>query len=214
MLTNPAIMRTFFILPFFYLGFAMPAFSQGSITGPTCVLSGTEYRYLIGGDKTKDQNVNICVQGGHFVGTDSTCYQGIAISMISITWDDNAVSGRITFNSGQSNCQLDVSKTKNLNGGSIDSLSAFQVISSNLIPTVINCTQAQGGSCIPIYVYQWQWSMNNLSWQDIDKANTQNLNFSSPVNATTYYRRKVSDTVSNSDNYSNIATIIVASTHP
>jgi hypothetical protein len=66
-----------------------------------------------------------------------------------------------------------------------------------------------GGNCAPSYGYQWQQSFDDLSWTDIKDAILPNLEFVAPLDQTTYYRRKVTETISSSVEYSDIAIVLV-----
>ncbi|MGC4036058.1 MAG: DUF6443 domain-containing protein [Chitinophagaceae bacterium] len=68
---------------------------------------------------------------------------------------------------------------------------------------------ASGGSCSPSYSYQWQSSPNNVTYTNISGATATTYNFSSALTATTYYRRMVTETVSSTVAYSNVATVTV-----
>jgi hypothetical protein len=70
-------------------------------------------------------------------------------------------------------------------------ISADQTICYNGVPVPLNASQASGGSG-PGYSYQWQGSIDGVSWTDIDGA--QALNFSPPVlTASTLYRIAATD---------------------
>jgi hypothetical protein len=61
----------------------------------------------------------------------------------------------------------------------------------------------------PSYSYQWQQSTDNVNFSDISGQTSLSLTFSAPLTITTYYRRKVTETVSGSVAYSNSATVTV-----
>ncbi len=85
-----------------------------------------------------------------------------------------------------------------------------QNLNYNTTPATIGCAAATGGTCsTPNYTYQWQSSLNDVSFSNISGATTQNLSFSSGLTATTYYRRFVTETVSGNTGYSNIATVTI-----
>ena len=70
-------------------------------------------------------------------------------------------------------------------------ISADQTICYNGVPVTLNATQASGGSG-PGYSYQWQGSIDGVSWTDIDGG--QALRFSPPVlTASTLYRIAATD---------------------
>lgn len=184
------------------------AFAQVSITGPTCVIPGLGYQYNIGGINTDSVNINVCVTGGTITGSDSTCQNG-KFSFIRITWTDS-VSGSISLSSVQGNASFNVNMTEPLLPGDIDSSNTVQAVASDSIPSVIHCTEASGGSCAHSYSYQWQQSTTGDNWQDITGNTSADLQLSSPVSQTTYYRRKVKD-IGNSIAFSIVAIILVKS---
>ena len=50
-----------------------------------------------------------------------------------------------------------------------------QTLKDDSVATVFNWSPATGGSCSPVYIYQWQRSDNALSWTDIIGANGPDL---------------------------------------
>lgn len=66
---------------------------------------------------------------------------------------------------------------------------ATQTINSNTIPPVISATAASYGTCSS-YNYQWQQSIDGVTFSTIIGATTQNLSTSTPLTTTTFFRRK------------------------
>ncbi|HKO81916.1 MAG TPA: hypothetical protein VJU78_16030, partial [Chitinophagaceae bacterium] len=75
-----------------------------------------------------------------------------------------------------------------LDGGCINSGNQ-QVLFGNL-PSTITATSASNGSCNGNYIYQWQSSTDNIYFNNITGATSQNLSFSTPLSQTTWFQRK------------------------
>jgi len=135
------------------------------------------------------------------------CTSGNGIGMIYVQWT-NAGNGSITLTSSAGDAApFSLTVAPALDPGTI-STNLTQTIPYNSIPGTINCTAANYGSCSPTFVYQWQQSTDNVNWADL-AANTQNRSFSTQLQSTTYYRRKVTETNTSTVAYSNTATVFV-----
>ena len=93
-----------------------------------------------------------------------------------------------------------------------------QTIFYENLPREISASQAQGGA--GKYVYQWQWSADNVTFHDIPNTNSQYLYFTSDMSwahhqlpgTTIYIQRK---TISGEEEqYSNISTVHYIATQP
>ncbi|MCW3788376.1 T9SS type A sorting domain-containing protein [Plebeiibacterium sediminum] len=69
-------------------------------------------------------------------------------------------------------------------------ISNDQIVCYNTVPSQITGIPASGGN--GNYIYQWQSSLNGISWSDISGTNISNYT-PSTLNLTTYFRRKVTD---------------------
>ena len=183
--------------------------AQFTISGPTCVTTGVAYTYAISGSWTTSTFMSWSISGGVITGTSNTSTSGTPKPSISITWN-NTSSGTVTLNtsnpSGSTNKNVTIAATLSpgaLTGG------GSQNITYNTLPATITCAVATGGNCSPAYTYQWQSSLNNVSYSNIVNATGQNLSFSTGLTQTTYYRRMVTETNSGSIAYSNAATVFV-----
>lgn len=185
------------------------AFGQILITGPDCVIPGTEYQYLVSGDWEPDAVIQTCIAGGVISGTTNTCASDTSISSVTVIWDSAAGNGVITVTVGDQSANLNITITSMLDAGKIDSTSKLQYVQTDSFPVRILCAGATGGSCNPNYIYQWQQSFDYTEWTDIDNAAEQSLTFSSALTKTTYFRRMVTETVSNTTGYSDNAVVIV-----
>ena len=195
------------ILLSFILHLSENADAQLSITGATCVLPGTEYQYLINGDWSVDSSMQICVQGGRIIGTVDSCLEG-AVAEVHIIWD-SSLTHNLYLSYSASHSNLGINITTPLTGGTIDSVTALQTVLKNKLPVPINCSEATGGSCLPNYSLSWQQSNDGIHWTDIPGMASSDLIIENPVQQTTYYRRRVTDLVSRSIEYSNTAIIAV-----
>jgi gliding motility-associated-like protein len=59
------------------------------------------------------------------------------------------------------------------------------------MPNPITGAVSTGGS--KTYTYQWQYSTNNSSWNNISNSNSKDLNYSVVLNVSTYFRRQTTD---------------------
>jgi hypothetical protein len=125
-----------------------------------------------------------------------------------VVWD-NVSSGSLGLTSTQGDTTLTVQGTTPLSGGSIVGSLKTQSVQYNAMPGGINCSPASGGACSPNYTYQWQESVDNVNWTDIKGATGQNLGFTASKKQTVYCRRKVTEIVSGSIAYSDVAMVDV-----
>lgn len=181
-----------------------------TISGQTCVAPGTTYGYSvspvgIGGTYTWT------IQGGTITSTAS----GSNIYSVNVIWNTGNITREIflqvvetstglTYNASPLNVYLAAALT----GGSVTNSS--QNINYNSTPSTINCTSPTGGDCSPNYTYKWQYSSNATSFSTyVPNATGSSLSFSSPLTQTTYYRREVTETNSNTVQYSTVASVLV-----
>ncbi len=184
--------------------FSHTSFAQMSISGPTCVTAGTQYTFTISGNWTNSTNMVWSITGG---GTFSGSSSGTPCVQVHVTWTSGGTL-KVTTTNPTSSPSITVSLTPTLNGGTLSNTS--QSINSGAIPATINsATLASGGSCSPTYNYQWQSSPNNVTYTNISGATSTSLSFTSGLSTTTYYRRMVTETSSNTTAYSNVATVTV-----
>lgn len=208
-------LRPIVILASFTLVSELSCFGQVNITGPTCVTPSTEYQYNINANWIDSSDLQVCVHGG-VLNNSASCYAGRPISFIRIIWAGGNDTNKIVIHSTTGDTSLSVSIASLITGGSIDSLSRMRLIDTAIIPATITCSAPLGGNCSPVYTFQWEQSLNNMNWSEINGANSQHLQFSSAVAQTTYYRRKTTEKFSGTEGYSNIAILVVnpLSTNP
>jgi len=199
-------MRTILFL-FLMLGFKKE-YAQVTVTGPTCVTPGILYKYIVTGVAPGSSNMQICITGGLIANTDSSCHQGVPVSSVKIIWN-TTITGNIAVSGSGGNYSLDVNKAKDFQAGKIDSLRRMQVIKTGGLPVVIFCSAASGGNCAPRYVYQWEESTDCLHWSNKSGATLKDFQFTSRPSQTVYYRRRVLESVSRTEKYSDIAVVSI-----
>lgn len=196
-----------------FLSAGASAFTQVKISGMQCVVPGVVYEYTFSGQWDSSATMQVCINNGFMQDSrrNVVCSpSGKVLSAILVLWNDSAAdTGSITITSSLGSTVMNVNFTQPLLPGSINSASKTQVIAYASVPAVIKCSRDTGGACSPVYSYQWQQSSNLVSWQDIPGAGTNTLKINSPLNRNTYYRRKVTETVSGSIAYSDVATVFV-----
>jgi len=206
-LQRPMVLGIFALL----LSFQSP--SQVTLTGPTCVTPGTVYQYIISALWDSASTLRVCVSGGKIAGTNDTCTGNAApIPFVQIIWD-SAGSGSINLSSSAGSAQVAVNIVLPLTGGAIVDSCRKITIGYDSIPPLISCSPSSGGNCNPVYVYQWQLSLDNINWSDIDSATGVQLAITSGLQKTSYCRRRVTESSSGSVAYSDAACIIVAQTN-
>jgi len=191
-------------------------FSQVSISGPTCVVAGTTSLYSFSGSYTNSTTMTWCVSNGtiqqaygnNVTGTGS-CRYGTPINMIAVLWSSGG-NGSVTLQSSNGDAApLSITVSNTLIPGAITA-NAVQTIAYNTNPATINCSAATYGACTPAYTYQWQKSTDNFNFTDITGQTGLNLSFSAPLIATTYYRRRVTETSTSTIAYASTATVTVS----
>jgi RHS repeat-associated protein len=196
------------------ISFSTPLLAQVSISDPGCVVAGKTYIYNFVGSYNASTTMTWCISsngtivqvfGSNVTGT-GLCRSG-NIGSIYVTWNTSG-PGSVSLTSSNGNAP-----TKNftvaaaLAAGAISNTS--QSIAYNTTPSTLNCSAATNGACSPVYAYQWQQSTDNVSFSDISGATSQNLTFTTPLTATRYYRRRVTETTQSTTLYSNVATVTV-----
>jgi len=191
------------------MGFAGHA--QVGISGPTCVTPGTVYQYLITGNWDSTAFMSICINGGIIQATGDSCTpQGAPVGQVLVSWRAMG-NGTIIVTSSLGNAGMNVTVVAPLAAGSIDSLSRTQLLAPGDTPAGITCSAASNGACSPSYSYQWQRSFDRVSWDNLDGATGLSLTIDSALTQSTYYRRQVTETSSNTIAYSDVAAVFVGS---
>src|ERR1017187_6526815 len=184
-------------------------FSQVTISGPTCATPGIMYQYTISGNWDSTSTMNVCINGGAIyddADTNECTPNGPPIARVLVDWDTSGVWS-LTVTSSSGNTTLNVSVIIPLTPGKIDSASKTQMIAHDSIPATITCSADAGGSCSPSYSYQWQQSHNMAEWTDIPGATDTSLSFSDTLKQSTFFRRKVTETISGTIDASDAAAV-------
>lgn len=177
------------------------AFSQ-SINGTTCVVPNVEYIYTFSGTYSPSTTFTWDVNGGTFVGASS----GTPLPSVHVKWTSTGTNIHVVTSNPSASANLGVTVAPALQAGAI--ANPAQTINYNTVPATINCPAATGGGCgTPSYAYQWQQSINNVTFTNISGATSQNLSFSAALTQAMYYKRMV--TVNGSTGYSTVATVNV-----
>jgi hypothetical protein len=187
-------------------------FSQVTITGPTCVIPGVIYQYKIQGKWAATSNMQLCISNGTIADSNSTnsCtpQSGAPLATVLVIWNRGS-NGSLQLKSTVGGVSLSVNITSVLFPGNIDTTILRQTIGTHSIPSLIKCSAATGGSCSPVYEYQWQQSIDMVNWTDIKGSTAQNLNFTSLISQSSFFRRKTTESTSSSIAYSNSAMVDV-----
>jgi len=194
----------------------LSAVAEGQITisGPKCVVPGTVYQYIIGGRWDSSSTMQLQLAGGHLADTSKgklSALAGRLTRQLLIVWTDSTSAKRsLSLTSAAGNTSLDITFTSTLQGGTVDSACTSQWVGLDSIPAkVITCAPASGGTCSPVYHYQWQQSIDRMHWTDIGAAIESNLSITTKAWRSTYYRRKVIETSSGSIGYSDEAAVFL-----
>lgn len=197
------------LLAFLISVIAIISKGQTTITGSSCVIPELATQYNISGKWTANSTVQICVKNGKLQSTGTPCYNGKPVSYIRVIWDNSGTNGSISLTSADGNASHSVKITRPLRAGIIDAASEKQEIEADKIPSTISCSPALWGGCNPVYQYQWQQSIDRVTWVDINNAISQNLKFTAAINESKFYRRKVTETNSRTIKYSQAASVLI-----
>jgi len=188
--------------------------AQVTISGPTCVVPGTVYQYIITGAWDSASTMQVCLQGGVINGSGGTCTGTVTPrSSILVSWSA-AGPGSLRLTSSKGNNTLAVTVTSPLNGGTPAVAVRSQLIAYGATPLAVDCSASTGGSCTPDYQYQWQQSLNELNWTDIQGAAGARLNFAQPLLQPAFFRRKVTERNSGTIAYSDAVFVDVKAPAP
>lgn len=188
--------------------------AQVTITGPTCINPRTTYQYVITGPWDSVSTMQICLTGGVVAGSAITCTPFAAPqASVMVSWN-GGINGTLQVHSSKGNATIAIVLTDTLTGGTIADTTKAQRIGYLSIPSIVLCPVSTGGSCTPNYSYQWQQSLDLVEWSDIPGASLQNLVMTQKLIQTTFVRRKVTETSSNTIAYSNAALVDVGAPAP
>lgn len=183
-------------------------FAQVTLKGPTCVVPGTTYQYIINAQWDSTSTMQACINSGVFSDGTTCTSSGKILNELLVVWNNN-VSGNVSITSSKGNTTLNVDITSELNGGSILQTEKFQNISNTNSNYFFHCSSATGGSCSPVYNYQWQYSIDRIQWKNINGATSSDLTFSDSIQTNTFFRRVVDEKKSTTKGYSDIGQLII-----
>lgn len=180
--------------------------------------AGSGISYVIKGSWKASSTMQVCLTGGVFSTKDTTissCTQknGAPLSSVLVIWNSPG-TGTLNLSSALGNNSINVTIAALLQPGTIDSSSKKQLIGYDSLPATIFCSAESGGSCSPSYKDQWQQSADAVSWKDIAGATSKNLSITTPLKQAFFFRRKVTETVSGTIAYSDVAFVDVGPPPP
>lgn len=177
---------------------------QKALTGPVCVSPGVEYQYSL--NILGSANWKVCVSGGSIVGSNASCVEGSTSTRLNVVWAKNGLNG-LTITGAVSE-KLAISVIDEFDAGLIeDSIISGHELSKKL--PIIYCTNAKGGACSSSFIYNWEMSADQVLWINVVGEYGQNLAYKELVKETVYFRRKVTNTRSNTVGYSNVVHVFV-----
>jgi hypothetical protein len=197
--------------------FIKPAKCQVKITGPACVIANNIYSYQFIGDSSHSAKItSVCIEGGKIYEQNDQCVHADTsngdteyMQFVYVVWNDSASAGTIHAEDSSGIITSGVSIISTLNGGIPDSTTSIQIIPPNTQPANIICSAAAGGNCNPAYNYWWEQSSDDQHWTLVPGAVSSNLQFSSSLNQTTYFRRGVRETTTNETTFSLPAIVFI-----
>ena len=161
---------------FFAIGlltFQQSAWSQISITGPTCVTTGVQYTYRIGGNWTPDTHTTWNALGGVISGPTS----GTPQTSLTVTW--NSTSAEIELVTTNPSATVYLFPTVTSAGGPSVSISASSTSICAGSAVTFTASAANGGSSPG---YQWQVNGANVSGATGSTYTTSSLTNGQTVN--------------------------------
>lgn len=153
-----------------------------SVSGPTCVLTGTNYTYtLTGTNYVPNPATYAWVQGGSITG-------GTA-STIDITWTTTSTGSVTIYGTLGGMYTLTVTATAlaSITGGTINGISG-SIAYGSLPGTITNQALPTGASCFE-YSYNWQQSSDGTNYTSIPNATNGLSYIPDYLYKPTYYRR-------------------------
>jgi len=210
----PQAYKYIIVLTFLLPALRTPVFSQVTVSGPTCVIPGTVYQYVITGPWDPTSTMQVCLTGGQLADSTGTCTPtGRPLSFVRVTWNAGS-SASLQVQSSKGNSTVKVSLSDTLTGGTILVATKAQQIAYLATPALVSCSASTGGACSPQYSYQWQQSVDLVTWLDIPNDTAQNLMLTQTVTQSLFVRRKVTETRSNTIAFSDVARVDVGAPAP
>lgn len=182
--------------------------AQVSVSGATCIVPGLPYQYNILANWSNTSTMRLCITGGTLSSGDTCTPSGSRPTFVIVTWRDSGVH-KLDVVSSEGNLSVTMTATSNLDGGVVYEGDKVFVYDSAVASYRFRCTAPMGGSCTPVYKYQWQRSENGLNWVDISGAVQEELLFTGQVRVNTYFRRVTNEAGSQTIAYSDQALLAV-----
>ncbi len=197
------------------LSIGTTGYSQVLITGPTCVTPGLAYQYRINAVWDSTSTMQVCVSGATINGVAGSCtVTGKPAPFVQVSWKTGLSTGSVQIHSSLGDATLNVTIAAPLQAGDIDTSAGLQGLAYNTLAGAIHCTAVTGGSCNPVYNYQWQRSTDAVHWTDIQGSTSQHLLTPGILIQTTFFRRKTVESSSGQIVYSKPATVFVGAPPP
>jgi hypothetical protein len=182
--------------------------AQVTLKGVSCVVPGTTYQYIVNAQWDSTSTMQACVTGGVFADGSTCTSSGKIMKSLLVIWNNNS-SGKVSITSSKGNTTIQVNITNELNGGKILATDKYQNFITTNSSYFFHCSAATGGSCKPIYNYQWQKSTDMLQWENIIGATFIDLTFRDSIQVNTFFRRVVVDKSSTTIGYSDISQLSI-----
>ncbi len=180
----------------------LSAKSQVTLVGARCILTGVPYQYTIANKNFRARETMICFAGGKTPNGEVCINLQDARKAFTIIWEP-ATPHQIEIKTEKGSEKISMEDTEELDGGELDERE--KQINRSVKSYTFKCSDAKGGSCKPIYSYQWQISDNQINWKDLSGATGKDLRFVGSVEVNTYFRRVVTEQKSGLIAYSKIA---------
>jgi hypothetical protein len=133
------------------LACSLAAFSQITITGPTCVNAGVQYTYHLGGSWTPSTGTIWGASGGTIAGPT----RGTPVTSVTVTWNSGVSSGSVSVSTTNPTASYNLPVTINTNGSPSVSITTPANTVCAGAPVTFTATPTNGGSA-PAY----QWMIN------------------------------------------------------
>src|ERR1700744_1411276 len=112
------ILSKYLSILFLSLPCTLPAISQVTISGPTCVVAGTVYQYTFSGSWDTTSTMQVCLTSGKIAdssASNSCTITGAPLATVLVVWNDSASgTGTVSLTSSIGNTTMTVNLTKPL----------------------------------------------------------------------------------------------------
>lgn len=202
------IKKNLLLLSIAFTAFGNSIKAQVSVSGPQCIIQGITYQYTINGNWNNSSTVKVCLTGGRLLSGEKCSPDSMKATSVFVVWSDTSYR-KLDVTSSSGNTSIIVLATTDLKGGGINESDRVKVYDSTVNSYTFHCQVASGGSCTPVYSYQWQKSEDALNWTNISSATGKDLHFSGSIIVNTFFRRVTMETNSNTVAYSDTGILAV-----